>query len=335
MSKILTISIAAYNMEAYIEKTLISLIDDRVIDELEIFVVDDGGTDRTLEIIKKYALKYPKSVFPIHKENGGYGSTVNFSIKYAMGRYFKLLDGDDWFDTENLVRLVKELSVKDSDIILNDYYAYRDDEVNKSLVQMQGYENKGKVVVRNSVIPKGFGMWAITYKTELLKKAQIDLPHHTLYTDRIYSTIPFAYAKTIEYLSFPVYCYRLGRAGQSVSSDLRVKHLDETLFICTKLCSFYEEQKINGNENYPVLLTMIARHYATALHTLLLLPIKKENFLKIRNYEKLIKSISGDIFDSSLEVGNTGKFFHLLRRTGYRAYWLLKIVPKSKLDFKL
>ena len=99
--KILTISVAAYNVEEYIRQTLDSLTDERVIGNLEIFVVDDGGKDSTLDIAKEYANIYPESVFPIHKENGGYGSTVNYSLAHAHGKYFKLLDGDDWFDTEN------------------------------------------------------------------------------------------------------------------------------------------------------------------------------------------------------------------------------------------
>ena len=60
MSKILTISIAAFNVEKYIRETLTSLCDDEVIDDLEIFVIDDDGKDHTLEIAKEFANKYPK-----------------------------------------------------------------------------------------------------------------------------------------------------------------------------------------------------------------------------------------------------------------------------------
>lgn len=61
--KILTVSIAAYNMEKYIRQALDSLIDERVIGDLDVFVIDDGGTDRTFEIAKEYAAKYPHSIF--------------------------------------------------------------------------------------------------------------------------------------------------------------------------------------------------------------------------------------------------------------------------------
>ena len=121
MEKILTVSIAAYNMEKYIRRALDSLIDERIIHDLEVFVIDDGGSDSTLDIAKEYASKYPNSIFPVHKENGGYGTTVNYSIQYANGKYFKLLDGDDWFDKNGLYELVNRLKKADSDIILTNY----------------------------------------------------------------------------------------------------------------------------------------------------------------------------------------------------------------------
>ena len=119
--KILTVSIAAYNVETFIDQALRSVCVDAVIDRLEIFVIDDGGTDGTLGIAQRYADRYPDSVFPVHKENGGYGSTVNYSLAHATGTYFKLLDGDDWFDSEGLVKLVDVLEKTDVDLIMTNY----------------------------------------------------------------------------------------------------------------------------------------------------------------------------------------------------------------------
>ena len=100
MSKILTISVAAYNVENYISNTLESLLVDDI-DDIEILVEDDGGIDNTANIVKEYEEKYPNVVKLIHKENGGYGSTINKSLEIATGKYFKQLDGDDWYDSNN------------------------------------------------------------------------------------------------------------------------------------------------------------------------------------------------------------------------------------------
>ena len=107
--KLLTISIAAYNVQSYIEQNLNSIIKSKYIDLIEVFVVDDGGQDNTLAIAQKYAEKYPDSIYPVHKENGGYGTTVNYSAEHATGKYFRLLDGDDWFNTEGLDKLMEHI----------------------------------------------------------------------------------------------------------------------------------------------------------------------------------------------------------------------------------
>ena len=82
-SKILSISVAAYNVEKYIETLIEKIICTKNKDFIEVFIVDDGGSDSTLDIAKKYAEKYPDIIIPIHKDNGGWGSTINYAIKIA------------------------------------------------------------------------------------------------------------------------------------------------------------------------------------------------------------------------------------------------------------
>ena len=100
--KLLSISIAAYNVEQYLVKTLQSLIlDAEHMKVLEVIIVNDGSKDNTSQIGQEYVLKYPDTFKLINQENGGYGSTINTSLAVARGKYYKLLDGDDWYDSEN------------------------------------------------------------------------------------------------------------------------------------------------------------------------------------------------------------------------------------------
>ena len=121
--KLLTISIAAYNVEKYLEKALTSMVcSPTAMEKLEVIIEDDGSTDGTLSIAKKYEKLYPDVYRAIHKENGGYGSTINNSIVLAQGKYFKQLDGDDWFDTENIEQFLNWLSAVDADFVVTPYY---------------------------------------------------------------------------------------------------------------------------------------------------------------------------------------------------------------------
>ena len=77
MGKILSVSIASYNVEKFIRKALDSCCVPEIMDRLEVLVVNDGSTDSTLEIAREYEEKYPQTFRVIDKKNGGYGSTVN------------------------------------------------------------------------------------------------------------------------------------------------------------------------------------------------------------------------------------------------------------------
>ena len=72
-------------------------------------VVNDGSSDRTVEIAEKYVQKYPDIFRVINKENGGHGSTINRGIEEARGTYFKVVDGDDWVDGAAFGKLVRFL----------------------------------------------------------------------------------------------------------------------------------------------------------------------------------------------------------------------------------
>ena len=106
--KLLSVTIPCYNSQEYMEHAIESALIGG--DDIEILIVDDGSKDNTLEIAQKYEKQYPNIVRAIHKENGGHGSAVNTGIANAKGLYFKVLDSDDWFDKESLLkRIIKFL----------------------------------------------------------------------------------------------------------------------------------------------------------------------------------------------------------------------------------
>ena len=102
MDKILSVSIASYNVEKFLGQTLDSCLVPEIMEKLEVIVVNDGSKDGTAAVAEEYVKKAPDTFVLINKENGGYGSTVNAGIQAATGKYFRLLDGDDWFDRDGL-----------------------------------------------------------------------------------------------------------------------------------------------------------------------------------------------------------------------------------------
>ena len=71
--KILTVSIAAYNVSKYLDEALEPFTNSMYKDELEVLIVDDGSKDDTAEIAKRYEERYPNTFKLVKKENGGWG----------------------------------------------------------------------------------------------------------------------------------------------------------------------------------------------------------------------------------------------------------------------
>lgn len=333
--KVLTISVAAYNVEAYLRQTLDSLTDERVIDELEVFVVDDGSTDRTLEIAREYAAKYPSSIFAVHKENGGYGTTVNYSIAHATGKYFKLLDGDDWFDTEELVKLVTALRGLDDDVVYTSFHiAY----ANSTFRYVNGIGDPGETstegkVVRLEDIKTFPGIHGTFYKTEILRKTGLVLPAHRLYTDTFYNEIPLAFCERARFFDFSVENWRLGREGQSSTRQALVSHADEFKLNVVDLLHFYEGAKGKNLCHLTVVKRRIQLDYVFGIRLILLATISREAMQRFRAYEQELGPISRDIYSLD-EISSKTKraflkafFIKTCRKTNYLAYWLLKLIP--------
>lgn len=316
--KILTISIAAYNAEASIDQALRSVCVPSVIDRLEIFVIDDGGTDGTLQIARRYAERYPASVFPVHKENGGYGSTVNYSLAHATGVFFKLLDGDDWFDSEGLVRLIDVLEKTDVDIVMTNYQFGPDPE---HLTVRDYYAEEGGEVkdLSRFTAKSDFGMWGMAFRTQVLRACGLILPEHVLYTDTMVVTYPLSVAKTMQYFDFSVYCYRVGHRGQSMSKQSIIKHYREMINLDLHLAGFCAAQK--ATPNYPIIRKRISEYHAGTVHFLLLMPINRNSFKEIKELDQKIRFVSEDVYRLSENAGHTGTLLRLMRRTAYLPYW--------------
>ena len=102
-----TVLIDTYNHERFIEEAIVSVLEqDFPASKTEILVVDDGSTDRTPEIVGKFA---PKIRY-LRKENGGQASAFNFGIPQAQGEIIAFLDGDDWWERRKLSTVVEVLS---------------------------------------------------------------------------------------------------------------------------------------------------------------------------------------------------------------------------------
>lgn len=242
-AKILTVSVAAYNAEEYLERALDSCLIGEL-DKLEIIIVDDGSTDGTLAIARSYENRYPGTFRTIAKKNGGYGSTMNASLPLARGRYFKLLDSDDAFDTEALEEIVKLLADCTCDMVLTPFFEVRDTE--ETVVDQISRDKSGLVAFRDDIVTRLLSMHSVTYRTELLRTASLRLPEKRLYTDCLFVTLPLASVQDVYISHKPLYRYTLGRVGQSVSFESETRHREDKKALVDDLLALFEA---TGNDS--------------------------------------------------------------------------------------
>ncbi len=326
--KILTIAIAAYQVEAYIENTLSSLIVPEAMDAFEVLVIDDGGTDKTLEIAAGFAEQYPGTFRLIHKRNGGYGTVVNHAIGIAEGKYFKLLDGDDWFDNEGFARYLSALREADEDALVTPMYNVTDE---KTLINHAGYEEDMSFDIRNFHPRRPLSHWCLTFKTSVLRESGVRCLAHTLYTDQIYSTVPFSMVETVRFLNIPLYAYRLGRDGQSMSRESRIRHINDLLRVNHLLYEFCSTEK--NNPAYTYLLFRVSTYYMSAFKLFLILPSSRKNLAALKQYEKKSEAAYPEIYREAEVSSRTGSLLKAMRKSDYRLYWLFRFADHFLTNF--
>lgn len=323
--KLLTISIAAYNVEKYIAITLDSLVKSKYLNELEVLVIDDGSTDNTYNIAKEFEKKYPDAIKLIHKNNGGYGSTVNYSMSAATGEYFKLLDGDDCFDCEGLDKLVDVIRNTNVDIIFNPYNrVYSSKKVKR--IGFKNIEYNKDLNISDIKINDYISMHAFTYKTAVIKSSGLVLKERILYTDCYYTAIPLTQVHKVKFLDFPVYNYRIGEQGQSISRDVRLKHIDDIKNISLDLVQNAAKILNTYIDAQKFLCAQVASFCVNYLGTVMMLPPSAKSMKLLKDYENEIKRMSETIYNKVETLdGILPKSIALLRKTNYISYWPLSI----------
>lgn len=229
MQKLLTIIVPTYNMEAYLDKCLTSLIvgdaDSRLMQELEVLVINDGSTDRSSQIAHGYEARYPATFRVVDKENGNYGSCINAALPLVTGKYVKVLDADDWFDTAVLAEYLAYLQGVDADMVCTDYETFN---AEGKKLGARGYRFPPMQQLRSQDYLAEFlniFMHGVTYRSSLFCGLDYHQTEGIFYTDMEWVYLPLARVATFVYFPKVLYRYLLGRPGQSMERATYLKNV--------------------------------------------------------------------------------------------------------------
>ncbi len=254
--KLITFAVPCYNSAAYMRHCIETLLSAG--EQAEIILVDDGSVkDDTPAICDEYAAKYPTIVKAIHQENGGHGEGVNQGIRNATGLYYKVVDSDDWLDTDALQKVLARLNTLVTrgtapDLMICNYvYEHAEDNTSHTVRYTNVFpQNRlfNWTHVGHFRPDQNLLMHSVMYRTEVLRKCGMVLPKHTFYVDNIFVYQPLPFVKSMYYMDLDLYRYFIGRADQSVNESIMVKRVDQQLRVTRHMIDCQDLDALKGQK---------------------------------------------------------------------------------------
>jgi glycosyltransferase involved in cell wall biosynthesis len=199
----LQIVVPAYNVEAYLEQCMESILNQKTRFKFHVVLVDDGSKDGTPAICDKYA-EDPR-VTVIHQQNRGLSGARNTGMEYLFGRYVMFVDSDDLLAEGAIEGMMDTACKNHADLVEGGAYYLKDG--NRSVAHR--YEQDEEVT--NPYTQLHGHAWGKLYKATLLEK--LCFPEGYWYEDSLLSFLVFSLAKEIWVSSCMCSCYRINREG--------------------------------------------------------------------------------------------------------------------------
>lgn len=278
-NKILSIIIPSYHVSAYLYHGVYTMLEHDNAQKMEIIIVNDGSKDNTLEVAHKLQERYTDNIIKIiDKVNGGHGSTINEGLKVASGKYIRIIDGDDWVNTDDMCKLIDVLSTETADVIVTDYC--EDRAVENMLIERKLYSfmQPGRHYHFDDLCYDGYGFdeWGpilatANYRKEMLKDS-FKLTEKSFYIDMEFDAFSIAKVKTMAYYPLNIYRYFIGRVDQSISENSYRRNYAQHENVIFRLIDFYENSDVSVQKKSYVLkkliLPMIIAHYVILIQYL-------------------------------------------------------------------
>jgi glycosyltransferase involved in cell wall biosynthesis len=243
MEKLITFAVPCYNSEDYMDKCLTSLL--KAGEKAQIIIVDDGSNkDNTAKKADAYQEKYPNIVKAVHKENGGHGDAVNCGLSHAEGKYFKVVDSDDWLEKDAVRKIAECASQTDADLIYFNFYREYGDKV--ELEVERDYDSSEKLdYQRHMYEHKAYGcVWNKCVKRSIFLDNTIHTPKFSHAEDAFLMSQVVGYADSIVHLNDYLYHYRKDNPN-ALTRQGRKRRCNELIRNYLYLCELYQDVQDN------------------------------------------------------------------------------------------
>lgn len=235
--------IPVYNVEGYLDKCLQS-VEKQTCKDIEVIIINDGSTDNSYEIVKKYVERNENfQCYTI--ENRGQGGARNYGLEKARGKYVCFLDSDDYISVDCIEKLLQKAKESDSDVVVcNNYDVDEDGNV------IEYYKNKYQhsttsVHEEPSIFFNRVCPWGKLYKKELFEG--LEFVSRQWYEDMRLLPKVLLKANKVSYIEDSLFYY-VQRQGSTMNNSKVERNIEiinafEDLFSYFKQNGFYEQFK--------------------------------------------------------------------------------------------
>lgn len=311
----ISVIVPVYNVERYLRKCLDSLI-KQTLDDMEIICVNDGSTDKSLDIINEFAQK-DKRIVVVNKKNAGLGAAYNSGIEIAKGEYIGFVEPDD-YTSPNMYEELYNCTKTKPDIVRSDWFLDKGGKISKE--NKLGYFEEG--IYKNKDLPLfdgNIGHWASIFNNyNFIKKYNIRYTPSpgAAFQDIGFMLKAYVLAKDIYVRPYQYYYYRIHPA-QSIT-DSAHKSLKFVADEYTNVLNYFNENK-QARDSIDLKLL---NHYT---YILIERPINSYKYVK-----RISKILNSDLFKSGYSSENfsekTNYIYKLVITNPLMAYMHIRFI---------
>lgn len=282
-----SIIIPVYNVERYLTDCINSIVNQRF-DNLEIIIINDGSTDKSINIINKLKKIY-KYIKVVDQANHGLSYSRNIGIDNAKGEYIIFLDGDDYIK-DSCIRECYDKCLKNNLDILAYNYVMLIESTKKFEIDYEPYGINNDLVYTgedlfNTLIEKdiekGYAV-VYMYNRNFLINNNIKFYNGILYEDGLFICEAMLKAKRTMYTAKDYYVYRI-RDGSITNSNPKELNISSNIIIINRLIDIYYDNIHRLKEHTKVnLIYRMLNVYESNLRLINLLDCDIYNCCKLR-----------------------------------------------------
>lgn len=228
MNELISVIVPIYNTEKYLEKCLKSII-RQTYNNLEILLIDDGSTDKSISICERYKKKDSRIKLIIQKHKG-VSNTRNLGIDVSKGEYIAFVDSDDWLEKNYIEELYSNLKTHNADIVKTGYYCKINDK--KIGIENKKIDLKMKNILITNIINGNIYsyVWSLLIKKDILNKNNIRFKRDISYMeDKIFFLELIESNASLYFLSKQLYHHIINNEGTSKKIDNITKNINDIL----------------------------------------------------------------------------------------------------------